>query len=102
MVPSLTSRVGPAESLMLGESTGRVLGERRMKTLWEMAVEARTANKAARDCAEILRHNPHDISFTPVYLLDENGRQLQVAGHAGSTTRTGGSKRIPLDCKWLQ
>jgi len=65
------------------ESTGRVLGERRMKTLREMAIEARTANEAARICAEILGHNPHDIPFALVYLLDKTGRQLQLAGHAG-------------------
>lgn len=65
------------------ESTARVLGERRMKTLREMTVEARTANEAARLCAEILGRNSRDIPFALVYLLDDADQHLHLGGHAG-------------------
>jgi signal transduction histidine kinase/ActR/RegA family two-component response regulator/PAS domain-containing protein len=65
------------------ESTARVLGERRLKMLREMVVEARAANEAARLCAEILGHNPRDIPFALVYLLDDAGKHLHLAGQVG-------------------
>jgi signal transduction histidine kinase len=65
------------------ESTARVLDRRRLKTLREMAVEARTANDAARLCAEILGRNRRDLPFALVYLLDRVGKHLHLAGHAG-------------------
>jgi signal transduction histidine kinase len=65
------------------ESTARVLDRRRLKTLREMAVESRTANEAARLCAEILGRNPRDIPFVLVYLLDGVGKHLHLAGQAG-------------------
>ena len=65
------------------ESTGRVLGDRRMKTLRQMAVTARTVSDAARLCAEILARNPRDIPFALVYLLDDRGKQLHLASQSG-------------------
>jgi signal transduction histidine kinase len=65
------------------ESTRRVLGDRRMKTLRQMAVEARTVNEAARLCAEILGRNPRDIPFALVYLLDDQGKHIRLAAEAG-------------------
>ena len=65
------------------ESTGRVLGDRRMKTLRQMAIEARTVNEAARLCAEILGRNPRDIPFALVYLLDPQGKHIHLAAQAG-------------------
>jgi len=65
------------------ESTGRVLGDRRMKTLRQMSIEARTVNEAARLCAEILELNPRDIPFALVYLLDDEGKHVHLAAQAG-------------------
>ena len=70
------------------ESTARVLDRRRLKTLREMAVEARTTNDAARLCAEILSRNPRDIPFALVYLLDSAGERLHLAGNAGLEPET--------------
>ena len=75
------------------ESTARVLDRRRLKTLREMAVEARTAKEAARLCAEILRRNPRDIPFALVYLLDGTGKSLHLAGTAGLEPETPASPR---------
>jgi signal transduction histidine kinase len=76
------------------ESTRRVLGERRMKTLREMAVEARTVNEAARLCAEILGRNARDMPFALVYLLDNAGERLRLAGYAGLAPGTEASPVI--------
>ncbi|WP_211467111.1 ATP-binding protein [Collimonas silvisoli] len=73
------------------ESTARVLDRRRLKTLREMAIEARTTDEAARLCAEILGRNPHDIPFALVYLADSTGKQLHLAGHAGLEPGTAAS-----------
>jgi signal transduction histidine kinase len=65
------------------ETTGRVLADRRMRMLRQMAVEARTVNEAATLCAEILASNPKDVPFALVYLLDEPGKFLLLVAHAG-------------------
>ncbi len=65
------------------ESTARVLSERRMKTLREMTVEARSAGEAAQKCAEVLGKNSRDVSFALIYLLDRSGEQLELSGYAG-------------------
>jgi PAS domain S-box-containing protein len=65
------------------ETTGRVLGDRRMKTLRDMAVEARTVTDAARLCAEILGRNPRDIPFALVYLLDDQDEHMHLAAQVG-------------------
>jgi PAS domain S-box-containing protein len=65
------------------ESTGRVLADRRMKMLRQMAVEARTVDEAARCCAEILGGSARDIPFSLVYLLDPAGKHLQLAAQSG-------------------
>ena len=80
------------------ESTARVLDRRRLKTLREMAVEARTTNDAARLCAEILGRNPRDIPFALVYLLDSAGERLHLAGNAGLEPETLASPLIAEPC----
>ena len=78
----------------LTESTRRVLGERRVKTLRELTGEARTVNEAAQFCAETLGHNARDMPFTLVYLLDNAGERLHLAGHAGLAPGTEASPVI--------
>ncbi len=65
------------------ESTARVLSDRRMKTLREMNVEARTAREAAALCAQILGRNARDIPFSLLYLASADGDHLELAGCAG-------------------
>ncbi len=65
------------------EGTGRVLGDRRMKTLRQMAVAARTTDAAAHQCAEILGQDSRDMPFALVYLLDDQGKQLRLVSQAG-------------------
>lgn len=73
------------------ESTRRVLGDRRLKMLREMAIEARTIADAARLCAEILGRNPHDLPFALIYLLDESGQSLHLSAQTGLPPATAAS-----------
>jgi PAS domain S-box-containing protein len=65
------------------ETTRRVLGDRRMKALRQMAVAARTIHEAARLCAAILGQNRHDIPFALVYLLDDRGDRMHLVAQIG-------------------
>jgi signal transduction histidine kinase len=90
------------------ETTTRVLGERRLKTLREMSVEARTAKEAAEVCTQVLGRNRRDIPFALVYLVDESNRQLHLASQSGiepglpaspvivDIARTGDTMGLPL------
>jgi PAS domain S-box-containing protein len=65
------------------ETTGRVLGERRLQTLRDLAaraVVAKTAQEACELTADILAENPHDIGFALSYLLDHDKQQGQLVG----------------------
>lgn len=62
--------------LVTEETTQRVLAERRLRTLREMAAETATALDTEQACAtamKILGQNPADIPFALVYLLDATG-----------------------------
>jgi signal transduction histidine kinase len=65
------------------ESTVRVLGERRLRALRRMAVEALTTRDAARLCAEALGQNARDAPFALIYLLDDAGETFELAGQFG-------------------
>ena len=78
------------------ETTARVLGERRMKVLREMNVEARSAHDAAARSAQVLGQNARDVPFCLVYLLDARGESLELAGYAGLLPGTAASaRRVP-------
>ncbi len=66
------------------ESTGRVLGERRLKALRGLAVEARTAADAAQRCADALGQNARAVPFALVYLFDETGKALHLGLEVGT------------------
>ena len=68
------------------ETTSHILGERRLRTLREVAAsayDAKTAEDACRIAAEILAKNPEDIPFALLYLLKNEGKQAQLAGMSG-------------------
>ena len=68
------------------ETTTRVIGERRLRTLRELgawkAGEARTAGDACLSAAHVIAENPHDLPFTLLYLLDGD-RRATLAGLTG-------------------
>ena len=68
------------------ESTERVLGERRLRTLRDLSArtsEQRTAAAACEEAAETLAANPHDIPFALLYLTDAGGDEARLAGATG-------------------
>jgi PAS domain S-box-containing protein len=68
------------------ETTGQVLGERRLRTLRDLAAalaEARTERDSCVQAADLLHGNAADIPFLAIYLLDDTGR-AQLVAQAGS------------------
>ena len=71
---------------VVSEDTERTLGERRLRTLQELAAQTTRASRsieqacetAARTCAA----NPYDLPFLLLYLLDETGNAI-LAGTSG-------------------
>jgi PAS domain S-box-containing protein len=63
------------------EETQRVLSDRRLRTLRELAAEATTVRTTEAACelsATVLTHNAHDIPFALLYLLDEDRAQARL------------------------
>jgi signal transduction histidine kinase len=68
------------------ETTERVLGERRLRTLRELGVhsgEAKTVAEAASGSARSLAGNSADVPFALLYLIDRQGSTATLAGFAG-------------------
>ncbi len=68
------------------ETTGRVLGERRLHTLRDLAARTASAQPAEAACslaADALSENLADIPFAVLYLLDSEGQQARRAGIVG-------------------
>ena len=69
------------------ETTSHVLGERRLRTLREVAdraYDAQTAADACRLAADALAKNSEDIPFALLYLLEDDGKQAYLAGMSGA------------------
>ena len=83
------------------ETTGRIIGERRMATLralTERTAPARAVGDAARCAIAVLRENSTDVPFALLYLLDEHGRTARLADGAHLTAGAPGCPlEIPLD-----
>src|SRR5437667_324603 len=68
------------------ETTRRVLGERRLRTLRDLALraaEARTTEQACESAGRTLAANPGDIPFALLYLLAADGERAHLAGATG-------------------
>jgi hypothetical protein len=69
------------------ETTGRVLGERRLRTLRELgeitAARAPTVRQALSASLDVLARNRADIPHALAYLVDEGGESLSPAGSYG-------------------
>ncbi|HEY8252041.1 MAG TPA: ATP-binding protein, partial [Burkholderiales bacterium] len=64
------------------ENTRRVLGERRLRTLRNLAARAAAAkseSEAWRSAGEGLADNPHDLPFAVLYRTDGGGNSIRVA-----------------------
>jgi len=68
------------------EITGKVIGERRLALLRDLAAratEGRTAEDACSVAAETLGQYPKDLPFSVLYLLDTDRKRGQLVGSAG-------------------
>src|SRR5262245_57022385 len=66
----------------VSETTGRVVGERRLKTLRDLGErsleEAKTAEQACHTAATTLAENQYDFPFALIYLLDQDSRHVRL------------------------
>lgn len=79
------------------ETTERVLNERRLKTLRDLAARAAEAQEAESACqvaAETLAENPNDIPFALLYLIDPDRHHAKLAGSVGLELNTAASPAV--------
>jgi signal transduction histidine kinase len=70
----------------VSETTDRVLNERRMRILRELAArtaESKSVREACCTFAEVLGDNNPDIPFALIYLVDDDARGVSLAASAG-------------------
>lgn len=75
-----TEKVGGAFTAVT-ETTRRVIGERRLSTLRELAantVEAKSVAETCQIAGSTLANNPYDIPFALIYLVESNGQQARL------------------------
>jgi signal transduction histidine kinase/DNA-binding response OmpR family regulator len=79
-----TGRVGGVFCIVT-ETTGRVLSERRLRTLRDMArvKESRSAEEACRLALPVLAASAQDVPFASLYLLDGDGQAAHCCGSVG-------------------
>ena len=73
------------------ETTSRVIGDRRLRTLRDLGrtvSTAKTAEEAASSTATILATNPADIPFALIYLLDEGAQRARLVAKTGMDDRS--------------
>ena len=82
---------------IVNETTGRVISERRLLTLRDLAArcaDARDDEVACRLASETLAANPYDIPFALIYLLNETRDRAHLAGASGIEPDTAASPRV--------
>jgi hypothetical protein len=71
------------------ETTGRVLGERRLgmlRDLGKAASDARTVDRACEEASRVMDTNIADIPFSLLYLVDADRKQARLASASGIDT----------------
>jgi signal transduction histidine kinase len=72
------------------ESTGQVIGERRLQTLRDLGrpvMEVKSAEDACEAAARTLDVNPHDVPFALLYLLDDAAQNARLIATTGFASR---------------
>jgi len=84
-----TGRVGGVFCIVT-ETTGRVLSERRLRTLRDLArvKESRSAEEACRLALPVLAASAQDVPFASLYLLDGDGKVAHCCGSVGVPSLT--------------
>ena len=85
------------------EDTRRIMGERQLRLLRELAArvaEARTQEEACMRAAEALSTADRDVPFAALYLVDPERRQLSLAGACGIPAGHAlAPERLPIDAE---
>jgi PAS domain S-box-containing protein len=85
-IPSDEGRVG-GMLCVVTEDTERTIGERRLRTLRELAArtteEAKSAEEACQTAVRTLAENRHDLPFMLIYLLEASAKTARLAGATG-------------------
>lgn len=85
----------------VAETTDHVIGERRLRTLRDLATRAGRARDVRAACvaaAETLADNPYDIPFAGLYVWDEDRAHASLMGSAGIEPGSNAvPRRIALD-----
>jgi GAF domain-containing protein len=78
----------------VSEATGRVIGQRRMRTLRDLAATAGSKSKnieeACTASARVLSANPQDVPFAAIYLFDDKRTGARLAAKASPSPDTEG------------
>jgi len=83
---------------IVSETTGRVLGERRLRTLRELGAGPALESEEAVcvQAAAILGQNPGDVPFALLYLLDDSGRTARLVDVAGLSREAVAASHVDL------
>ncbi len=85
-LPDDEGRVG-GMLCVVTEDTERTIGERRLRTLRELAARTNDVEKsvenACQTAARTLAGWPHDLPFVLLYLLSDDGRDAMLVGRTG-------------------
>jgi signal transduction histidine kinase len=71
------------------ETTSRVIGDGRLRTLRDLGrtvAIAKTPDEACKLAAEVLEANPQDIPFSLLYLIESEGKQARLCASSGFDT----------------
>jgi PAS domain S-box-containing protein len=82
---------------IVSETTGRVLGDRRLQTLGLLASEtaqAKTVEAACRTAIQALATNAFDIPFALLYRVEADGKQATLVETAGFEAKTSATPRL--------
>ncbi|HEY6987159.1 MAG TPA: ATP-binding protein [Bryobacteraceae bacterium] len=84
------------------ETTGRVIGERRLRTLRDLGrtvMSATTADEACEIASKTLADNSADIPYALIYLLDRDGQKVHLTASTGLES---GSGVAPATIEWKE
>src|SRR5689334_21787483 len=83
------------------ETTDKVIGERRLRTLRDLANKCKGADSAQAVCAAaagVLAANPHDVPFALLYRIDDGERKALLLSTSGISPGTEASpQQVSLD-----
>jgi PAS domain S-box-containing protein len=84
----------------VSETTGSVIGERRIRLLRELGIrtaEARTAGDVCTVAAEVLATNPRDVPFALIYVVDADGKAVLSSSAGIAADQLCGDELWPLE-----